>query len=118
MNVLRGESTSWRRKVRVMTLSAAAALATAGIAQADAGTERGPSGGRDCSLTATETTVIIRAKNMTCGRASRVMQRYDGSISSSFKAGGFSCHQTDGVSVGGTWKCVNDGKLFRFSFAD
>ena len=106
----------------IVLVAAGIAIAIAGgqssQAAQDSVADRGATGGRDCSLAATETVVIVRAQNMTCGRAGRVMDRYVGSISANFKAGGFNCHQSSGSRLVGTWKCVNGSKFFRFSFAD
>lgn len=107
-------------------LAIASLLVASGLAalpaSADATSSNSPpdarSAARSCSVRATDTVQIVRASNMACNRAARVMRRYDGSIGKHFRAGHFRCRWLTGMHLVGNWGCRNGRKSFRFGFAD
>jgi hypothetical protein len=55
--------------------------------------------------------------DMTCEAAQAVMGQFAG-ISESFVADGFSCTQTSGVPLGGSFSCMQGEQSFTFDFGD
>jgi hypothetical protein len=62
---------------------------------------------------------ISSAKNLSCAKAKKEMDRYTGSISKNFSTpGNFKCKRKSGSKLSGTWKCTKGDKSFKFVFSD
>ncbi len=72
----------------------------------------------DCPVTGAEPNVAnLSVRNMGCAEAVGVIGDF-GSISQTFSVRGFACGRISGGDLGGTWRCQEEGKVFRFDFGD
>ena len=72
----------------------------------------------DCPSTGAEPHISgLSVRNMTCAEAQSVIAAF-GVIDTTFSAAGFTCSRISGAELGGTWRCVQGSKAFRFLFGD
>lgn len=89
-----------------------ATVAVTGLAPATAAA-------KTCAETVEFNLHVVSASGMSCNRAAREIEGYEGPITRRFETPhNFSCKRVDGDRLSGKWRCRKDGKRFKFTFGD